>query len=64
MAVREVMTQQGVDVIVTPNNTGNSTDFQADTRYLTHYDGGGDSDIAAVFSLEGEVTAVATRQSA
>jgi len=59
-AVRELMAQQGIDVIVTPNNTGNSTDFQADTRYLTHCGGGGDSDIAAVFPLEGEVTAIAT----
>ena len=30
------------------------------TRYLTHVGGGGDADIAAVFPLEGEVTAIAT----
>ncbi len=59
-AVRELMAQQGIDVIVTLNNTGNSTDFQADTRYLTHCGGGGDSGIAAVLPLEGEVTAIAT----
>jgi len=59
-AVRELMRQQRIDVIVTPQNTGHSTDFQANTRYLTHCGGGGDSDIAAVFPLEGEVTAIAT----
>jgi len=35
-------------------------DFQANTRYLTHCGGGGDADIAAVFPLHGEVTAIAT----
>jgi Xaa-Pro aminopeptidase len=59
-AVRELMHQNRLDVIVTPNNTGHSTDFQANTRYLTHCGGGGDADIAAVFPLEGEVTAIAT----
>lgn len=59
-AVRELMAEQRLDVIVTPQNTGHSTDFQANTRYLTHCGGGGDSDIAAVFPLEGEVTAIAT----
>ncbi|MGH7845977.1 MAG: M24 family metallopeptidase [Candidatus Binatia bacterium] len=59
-AVRELMRQNRLDVIVTPNNTGHSTDFQANTRYLTHCGGGGDADIAAVFPLAGEVTAVAT----
>ncbi|HWP60887.1 MAG TPA: M24 family metallopeptidase [Candidatus Acidoferrales bacterium] len=59
-AVRELMRQRQIDVIVTPNNTGHSTDFQANTRYLTHCGGGGDADIAAVFPLEGEVTAIAT----
>jgi len=59
-AVRELMRQQRLDVIVTPNNTGHSTDFQSNTRYLTHCGGGGDADIAAVFPLEGEVTAIAT----
>jgi Xaa-Pro aminopeptidase len=59
-AVRDRMRQHRIDVIVTPNNTGHSTDFQANTRYLTHCGGGGDADIAAVFPLEGEVTAIAT----
>lgn len=59
-AVRELMRRQGIDVIVTPQNTGHSTDFQSNTRYLTHCGGGGDSDIAAVFPLESEVTAIAT----
>jgi Xaa-Pro aminopeptidase len=59
-AVRELMGQHRIDVIVTPNNTGHSTDFQANTRYLTHCGGGGDADIAAVFPATGEVTAIAT----
>lgn len=59
-AVRELMRQQRIDVIVAPQNTGHSMDYQANTRYLTHCGGGGDSDIAAVFPLEGEVTAIAT----
>jgi Xaa-Pro dipeptidase len=58
--VRKLMAEQGVDVIVTPYNTGHSMDYQADSRYLTHVGGGGDADIAAVFPLEGEVTAIAT----
>jgi Xaa-Pro aminopeptidase len=58
--VRELMGRHRIDVIVTPNNTGHSTDFQANTRYLTHCGGGGDADVAAVFPLEGEVTAIAT----
>jgi Xaa-Pro aminopeptidase len=59
-AVRDLMRQRRIDVIVTPNNTGHSTDFQANTRYLTHCGGGGDADIAAVFPLDGVVTAIAT----
>jgi len=59
-AVRERMAAQIIDVIVTPQNTGHSMDFQANTRYLTHCGGGGDADIAAVFPLNGDVTAIAT----
>src|ERR1041384_2488009 len=59
-AVRTKMAEQEIDVIVTPQNTGHSMDFQANTRYLTHCGGGGDADIAAVFPVEGEVTAIAT----
>src|SRR6185369_11849924 len=59
-AVRELMRRDRLDVIITPQNTGHSMDYQANTRYLTHVGGGGDSDIAAVFPLEGEVTAIAT----
>src|SRR5918992_597055 len=58
--VRELMRQHRLDVIVTPQNTGHSMDYQANSRYLTHVGGGGDSDIAAVFPLEGEVIAIAT----
>ncbi len=63
-AVRAKMAEQNIDVIVTPQNTGHSMDFQANTRYLTHCGGGGDADIAAVFPLEGEVTAIATSAAA
>ena len=63
-AVRERMAEQNIDVIVTPQNTGHSMDFQANTRYLTHCGGGGDADIAAVFPLHGEVTAIATSAAA
>lgn len=59
-AVRKLMAGRGVDVIVAPQNTGHSMDFQADARYLTHCGGGGDADIAAVFPLDGDVTAIAT----
>src|SRR5262249_5467477 len=59
-AVRELMRQQQLDVIVTPQNSGHSTDYQASSRYLTHVGGGGDADVAAVFPLDGEVTAIAT----
>src|SRR4030095_795130 len=59
-AVREAMRQQRLDVIVTPQNSGHSTDYQANSRYLTHVGGGGDADVAAVFPLEGAVTAIAT----
>jgi Xaa-Pro dipeptidase len=63
-AVRARMTDAGIDVIVCPNNTGNSTDFQANSRYLSHVGGGGDADVAVVFPLHGEVTAVATSAAA
>ncbi|MCH7793885.1 MAG: aminopeptidase P family protein [Proteobacteria bacterium] len=59
-ALRERMREAGLDVIVCPNNTGHSTDFQANSRYLSHVGGGGDADIAVVFPLEGDVTAIAT----
>ena len=59
-AVRALMREQNIDVIVCPNNTGHSTDFQSNSRYLSHVGGGGDADIAVVFPLEGDVTAVAT----
>ena len=57
-AVRALMREARLDVIVVPNNTGHSTDFQANARWLTHVGGGGDADIAAVFPLDGDVTAI------
>src|ERR1051325_1623846 len=58
-AVRALMREHNLDVIVTPQTSGHSADYQADTRYLTHC-GGGEPDLAAVFPVEGEVTAIAT----
>jgi Xaa-Pro aminopeptidase len=57
---REAMERTNVDCIVVPNNTGHSTHFQADARYLTHVGGGGDADVAAVFPLDAEPAAIAT----
>lgn len=57
--VRAMMAREGFDVIVAPNNTGHSTDFQADARYLSHCGGGGDTDIACIFPLRGDVTVAA-----
>ncbi|HET9149974.1 MAG TPA: M24 family metallopeptidase [Alphaproteobacteria bacterium] len=59
-AVRARMAAENLDVIVCPDNTGNSTDFQANSRYLTHVGGGGDAGVAVVFPREGDVTAIAT----
>lgn len=58
---RELMSRDGLSVIVAPPNTGHSTDFQANSRYLSHCGGGGDAEIAVVFPLDGEVTVGATR---
>jgi Xaa-Pro aminopeptidase len=59
-AVRAKMAEQNLDVIVCPNNTGHSTDFQSNSRYISHVGGGGDADVAVVFPLDGDITAVAT----
>ena len=57
--VREMMAREGFDVIVAPNNSGHSLDFQADSRYLSHCGGGGDTDIACILPLNGDVTVAA-----
>lgn len=59
-AVRKLMAEKEIDCLVAPNNTGHSTHFQAEARWLSHVGGGGDADIACVFPMEGEVAAVAT----
>lgn len=59
-AVRALMAERDLSVVVVPANTGHSTDFQANARYLSHCGGGGDADIAVIFPLEGEVTVAAT----
>ena len=58
--VRNLMRRDGIAAIVAPQNPGNSTDWQADARYLSHCGGGADASISVVFPLEGAVTAVAT----
>jgi Xaa-Pro aminopeptidase len=58
--VRARMAAQGLDVLVAPQNSAHSTDFQANSRYLSHCGGGGDADVAVIFPLDGAVTAVAT----
>ncbi len=57
--VRELMVRDGLAAIVAPPNPGNSTDWQADARYLSHCGGGADTSIGVVFPLEGKVTVVA-----
>src|SRR5438067_12934796 len=59
-ALRKLMNEQEMDAIVAPDNSGHSTDFQANSRWISQCGGGGDADIAVVFPLESEVTAVAT----
>lgn len=59
--VRSLMAKEDLPVIVLPNNTAHSTDFQASTRWISHVGGGGDCEVAAVFPLEGEVTACVNR---
>jgi Xaa-Pro aminopeptidase len=54
------MAERDLAVIVLPNNSGHSTDFQANSRYLSHCGGGSDADIAVVFPQSGDVTAIAT----
>ncbi|MGC4028105.1 MAG: M24 family metallopeptidase [Steroidobacteraceae bacterium] len=58
-AVRALMERDGLDAIIAPPNPGNSTDWQADARYLSHCGGGADTSIGVVFPLVGEVTVVA-----
>ncbi len=60
-AVRALMAKEGLPVIVVPNNTAHSTDFQSSARYLSHVGGGGDTEVACVFPLEGDVTACVNR---
>jgi len=59
-AVRALMARDGIDAIIAPPNNGNSTDWQADARYLSHCGGGADASIGCVFPLEAQPTVVAT----
>lgn len=52
--VRELMTEQGVDVLVAPPNTGGNERFQADARYLTQFGMNGEQ-VGCVFPLHGAV---------
>src|ERR1700687_3773045 len=42
-AVRRLMARDGLAAIFAPNNPGNSTDWQADSRYLSQCGGGADA---------------------
>lgn len=55
--VRGLMAREGIDAIFVPPNTGMFDTFQANVRYLTGI-GGNHAMAAAVFPLEGEVTAI------
>lgn len=55
--VRTLMRQEQLDVIFVPPNTGLWDQFQANVRYLIGI-GGNWAQAAAIFPLEGEVTAV------
>lgn len=55
--VRELMRRDGLEAIVAPANTGLWDQLQANVRYLTGIGGGGEP-VAAVFPLNGEVTAI------
>lgn len=58
--VRRLMDREDLSVIVVPAHSGHSTDFQANSRYLSHCGGGPDADITVVFPREGDVTVGAT----
>ncbi len=55
--VRELMTQDGLDVLVAPPHTGHHDHFSAYSRYLTGL-GGYSFEVGAVFPIEGEPTAI------
>src|SRR5918994_778872 len=59
-ARRRLMARDGLAAIVAPPNNGNSTDWQADARYISHCGGGADASIGVVLPLDGDVTVVAT----
>jgi Xaa-Pro aminopeptidase len=59
--VRSLMAKEDIPVIVLPNNTAHSTDFQASARWISHVGGGGDCEVAVVFPLDGDVTACVNR---
>lgn len=58
--IREAMARENLDALVAPPNLGNSTDWQADVRYISHCGGGADASVGVVIPLVGDVTVVAT----
>src|SRR5207245_4992715 len=54
--VRAEMKQAGLDALIALPNQGHWDQFGADIRYLTEI-GGFQTEVAAVFPVEGEVTA-------
>lgn len=59
--VRALMAGADLPVIVVPNNTAHSTDFQSSARWLSHVGGGGDTEVAVTFPVEGEPSACVNR---
>jgi Xaa-Pro dipeptidase len=55
--VRELMAQEGLDVLVAPPHTGHHDHFSAYSRYLTGL-GGYSFEVGAVFPIEGDPTAI------
>lgn len=55
--VRELMREAGLDAVIGFPNQSQWDHFQADVRYLTQI-GGNQTEVAVVFPLEGEVTAI------
>ncbi|HLY65004.1 MAG TPA: M24 family metallopeptidase, partial [Chloroflexota bacterium] len=61
-AIRALMSEAGIDVLVATGNTGRYNHHTADARYVTHI-GGPDVEVHAVLPLEGAVTAIARGKS-
>ncbi|HZT07473.1 MAG TPA: M24 family metallopeptidase [Chloroflexota bacterium] len=52
--VRQLMVENGIDVLLAPPNTGSNDKYQADARYLTQFGLNGEQ-VACIFPLNGKV---------